>query len=80
MKQRLTEFGQENALVTANTLFQQQKRRLYTWTSPDGQYRKQIDYILCSQRWKSSIQSAKTRPAADLFQIMSFLWQNSDLN
>ena len=36
--QRLTEFCQENALVIANTLFQQNKRRLYTWTSPDGQY------------------------------------------
>ena len=42
-------------------LFQQHKRRLYTWTSPDGQYRNQIDYVLCSQRWRSSIQSAKTR-------------------
>ena len=37
----------------------------YTWTSPGGQYRNQIDYILCSQRWRSSIQSAKTRPGAD---------------
>ena len=36
--QRLTEFCQENALVMANTLFQQHKRRLYTWTSPDGQH------------------------------------------
>ena len=36
--QRVMEFCQENALVTANTLFQQHKRRLYTWTSPDGQY------------------------------------------
>ena len=36
-----------------------------TWTSPDGQHRNQIDYILCSQRWRSSIQSAKTRPGAD---------------
>ena len=53
------------ALVIENTLFQQHKRRLYTWTSPDGQYRNQIDYILCSQRWRSSIQSAKTRPGAD---------------
>ena len=44
--------------------FQQHKRRLYTWTSPDGQHRNQIDYILCSQRWRSSIQSAKTRPGA----------------
>ena len=59
--QRLIEFCQENALVTANTLFQQHKRRLYTWTSPDGQHRNQIDYILCSQRWRSSIQSAKKR-------------------
>ena len=63
--QRLTEFCQENALVIANTLFQQHKRRLYTWTSSDGQHRNQIDYILCSQRWRSSIQSAKTRPGAD---------------
>ena len=63
--QRLIEFCQENALVIANTLFQQHKRRLYTWTSPDGQHRKQIDYILCSQRWRSSIQSTKTRPGAD---------------
>ena len=62
--QRLTEFCQENALVIANTLFQH-KRRLYTWTSPDGQHRNQIDYILCSQRWRSSIQSAKTRPGPD---------------
>ena len=52
---RLMEFCQENALVIANTLFQQHKRRLYTWTSPDGQHRNQIDYILCSQRWRSSI-------------------------
>ena len=36
--QRLTEFSQENTLVIANTLFQQHKRRLYTWTSPDGQH------------------------------------------
>ena len=63
--QRLIEFCQENALVIANTLFQQHKRRLYTWTSPDGQHRNQTDYILCSQRWRSCIQSAKTRPGAD---------------
>ena len=62
---RLIGFCQENALVIANTLFQQHKRKLYTWTSPDGQYQNQIDYILCSQRWRSSIQSAKTRPGAD---------------
>ena len=63
--QRLIEFCHENALVIANTRFQQHKRRLYRWTSPDGQHRNQIDYILCSQRWRSSIQSTKTRPGAD---------------
>ena len=49
----------------SKTLFQQHKRRLYTWTSPDGQHQNQMDYILCSQRWRSSIQSTKTRPGAD---------------
>ena len=53
--QRLVEFCQENTLVIKNTLFQQHKRRLYTWTLPDGQHRNQTDYILCSQRWRSSI-------------------------
>ena len=48
--QRLIEFCQENALVITNTLLQQHKRRLYAWTSPDGQHRNQTDYILCSQR------------------------------
>ena len=64
--QRLIEFCQENALVIANTLFQQHKRQLYTWISPDGQYRNQIDYILCSSSSSSrSIQTAKTRLGAD---------------
>ena len=63
--QRLIEFWQENTLVIANTLFQEHQRRLYTWTSPDGHHQNQIDYIICSQRWRSSIQSTKTRPGAD---------------
>ena len=63
--QRLTHFCQENALVTKNTLFQKDKRRLYTWSSPHGQSGNQTDYILCSQRWRSSTQSAKTRLGAD---------------
>ena len=62
--QRLIEFCQKNALVVANT-FQQHKRRLYTWTSADGQNQNQIDYILCSQRWRSTKESAKRRPGAD---------------
>ena len=50
--------GKGQRLIT-NTLFQKHKRRLYTWTSPDGQHQNQIDYILCSQRWRNFIQSAK---------------------
>ena len=49
----------------SKTLFQQYKRWLYTWISTDDQCWNQIDYILCSQRWRSAIQSAKTRPGAD---------------
>ena len=75
--QRLIGFCQENALVIANTLFQQHKRRLYTWTSPDGQHQNQIDYVLCSQRWRSSIQLAKTDWEMTVAQIMNLL-PNSD--
>jgi len=60
--QRLTEFWLENTLVIVNTLFQQHKRRLYTWTSSDGQYQNQIDYILCSQMEKLyTVSKNKTR-------------------
>ena len=62
---KVIEFCQENALVIANTLFQQHKRRLNTCTSPVGKHWNQIDYILCSQRWRSFIQSAKTWLGAD---------------
>ena len=63
--QRLIEFCQENALVIANTIFQQHKTRLYTWTSQDCQHQNQSDYIICNQRWKNSMQSAKMRRGAD---------------
>ena len=76
--QRLIEFWQENALVIANTLFQQHKRRLYTWTSPDGQHQNQIDYILCSQGWRSSISQQKQDQELTVAQIMNFLLPNSD--
>ena len=55
------------------------KRRLYTWTSPDGQHQNQIDYILCSQRWRGSIQSAKTRPGADCGSDHELLITKSEL-
>ena len=75
---RLIEFCQENALVIANTLFQQHKR-LYTWTSPDGQHRNHIDYILCSQRWTNSIQQKQDQEVT-VAQIMNSLLPNSDSN
>ena len=78
--QRLTEFCQENTLVIANMLFRQYKRRLYTRTSPDSQYQSQIDYIPHSQRWRSSIQSAKTNQELNMAKIMSCFLQSSDLN
>ena len=71
--QRLIEFCQENALVIANSLFQQHKRRLYSWTSPDGQYHNQTDYILFSHRWRSFVESAKTRFGADYGSDHEFL-------
>ena len=75
--QRLAEFCQEDSLVTNYTLFQKHKRRLYTWTSPDGQHQNQIDYILCSQRWRSSKVSRNKQTVA---QIMNSLLPNSDWN
>ena len=78
--QRLIEFCQENALVIANTLFQQHKRWLYTWTSPDGQYRNQIDYFLHSWRWKALYSQQKQNQELTVTQIMNSLLQNSDLN
>ena len=77
--QRLIEFCQEIPLVIANTLFQQHKRRFYTWTPPDGQYWNQIDYILCSQRRRSPIKSAKIRRELTVAQIKNFLLPNSHL-
>ena len=71
-EQRLIGLCQENALVIPNTPFQQHQRRLYTWTSPDGQYWNQVDYILCNQRWRYSIQSAKARHMT-VTQIMNSL-------
>ena len=65
---RLTEFYQENTMIK-QTLIQQHRRWPYTWASPDGQYWNQIDYILCSQRWRRYIQSAKTRPGTDFGSI-----------
>ena len=60
-EQRLIEFCKENTLVIAKTLFQQHKRRLYTWTPLDGKHQNQIDYILCSQRWEKLYTVSKNK-------------------
>ena len=62
---RLVQFCQENHFRIANTWFIQLKRRLYAWISPNGQPRNQVNFILCQQRWTSSIASTKTLPGAD---------------
>lgn len=61
----MIEFCRENSLCVMNTQFEQHKRRLYTWTAPNGIHRNQIDYIMCQKRWKSSVLAAKTLPGAD---------------
>ena len=78
--QRLTEFCQENALVIANTLFQQHKRRLYTWTSLDGQHRNQIDYIFIAKDGEALYSQQKQDLELTVAQIMNSLLPNSDWN
>ena len=78
--QRLIVFYQENALVIANTLFQQHKSTLYTWTSPDGQNRNHIDYILCSQNGETLYSQQKQYWELTVVQIMNSYLPNSDLN
>ena len=79
-KQRLTELCQENALVIANVLFQQHKRWLYTWTSPDGQYPNQIDIFFAPKEGEALYSQQKQEQELILTQIMNCLLPNSDLN
>ena len=78
--QKLIEFCKENALVIANTLFQQHERRLYTWTSPGDQLQKQIDYILCSLDGEALYSQQKQDRELTVAQIMNSLLPNSDVN
>ncbi|KAG1651907.1 Craniofacial development protein 2 [Nymphon striatum] len=63
---RLIEFCEENKLVISNTMFQQPKRRLYTWKSPGDWTRNQIDYFLIRKRFKNSVVNIRTYPGADI--------------
>ena len=63
--ERMIEFCEENQLIVTNTWYKQPRRRLYTWTTPNGLHRNQIDYIMIQKRWRSMVKSAKTMPGAD---------------
>ena len=77
--QRQIEFCQENALVIANTLFQQHKRRLYTWTSPDGQHQNLIIFF-AAKDGEALYSQQKRDQELTVAQIMSSVLPNSDLN
>ena len=78
--QRLIEFCQENALIITNTLFQQHKRRLYTWTSPDGQHQNQIVIFFAAKDGEALHNQQKQDQELTVAQIMNSLLPNSDLN
>ena len=78
--QILLEFCQENALVIANTFFQQHKRGHYTWISPDGQHQNQTDYIFAGKDGKALYSKQKQDQELTVAQIMSSLLPNSDIN
>ncbi|GFS09706.1 endonuclease-reverse transcriptase [Elysia marginata] len=63
--QQLVDFCIENEFAICNTIFENHPRRLFTWTSPDGNTKNQINYILVDKRWKTSVRTAKTLPSAD---------------
>ena len=78
--QRLIEFCQENALVIANTLFQQHKRRLYKWTSPDGQHEIRLIMFFAAKDGEALYSQQKQDQELTVAQIMNSLLPNSDLN
>ena len=76
---RLIQFCQGNALVIANALFQQHKRRLYTWTSPDGQYQNHIIFF-AAKDGEALYSQQKEDQELIVAQIMNSLLPNSNLN
>ena len=76
--QRLIGICQENALVIANTLFQQHKRRLYTWTSPDGQHQNQIDIFFEAKDGEALYSQQKQDQELTVAQTMHSLLPSSD--
>ena len=78
--QRLIEFWQENALVITNTLFQQHKRRLYTWTSPDVNTESRLIIFFAAKGGEALYSQQKQDQELTVAQIMNSLLPNSDLN
>ena len=76
----LIELCQDNSLVIANIFFQQDKKRLYTWTSPDGHYQNQIDMFFAAKEGEALYSQQKQDEKLTVAQIMNSLLQNSDLN
>ena len=79
-KRLIIEFCQENALVIANTLFQQHKRRLYTWTSPDGQHQIRLIIFFAAKDGEALHSQQKQDQELTVAQTMNSLLPNSDLN
>ena len=63
--ERLIDFCKENNLTITNTWFQQKETSRYTWRSPDGRTKNQIDYIMINNRYRNNVTNAKARPGAD---------------
>ena len=78
--QRLIEFCQENAVVIANTLFQQHKRRLYTWTSPDINTETRLIIFFAAKDGEALYSQQKQDWELTVAQIMNSLLPNSDIN
>ena len=81
--QTLIEFCQKNAFIIANTLFQQHKRRLYTWTSPDGEVQNtklRLFIVFAAKDGEALYSQQKQDQELTMAQILSSLLQNSDLN
>ena len=78
--QRLKEFCQENALVIPNTLSQQHKRRLYTWTSPDGYTKIRLIIFFAAKDGEALYIKQKQDQELTVAQVMNSLLPNSDLN
>ena len=78
--QRPIEFCQENPLVIANTLFQQHKKRLYTWTSPEGQYQNQMIIFFAAKDGEALYSQQKQDWELTLAQLMKSILPNLDLN